>query len=129
MKTMQTASAVLFFSAVLAGCSPSDSALLDVAQRAVSAELKDPGSAQFSNGYIVDFPDPSTEYTKLKYACGEVNAKNSFGAYTGAVRYAVFLGIPNSGAKHEALAVDIEKTPRDQIFTVSFWSSNCKKPS
>lgn len=122
MKTMpKTASAALFLSALIAACAASDSALLEVAQRAVAAELKDPVSAQFGNGRIVDFPDPSTKYTKLKHACGEVNAKNSFGAYAGAVRYVVLLGVPYGGSKHEALSVDLEKTPRDPVFTASFW--------
>jgi len=124
---LKTASAALVFSAIFAGCTVSEKSLLEVAQRAVSAELKDPASAQFSNGYIVDFPDPSTKYTQLKYACGEVNAKNSFGAYAGAVRYAVLLGVPNNGSAHEVLSIDLEKTHRDPLFTASFWAGNCTK--
>ena len=44
------------------------------AERIVKSQLKDSGSAKFRN---------------QKGACGEVNAKNSFGAYTGFKRYAV----------------------------------------
>jgi hypothetical protein len=43
------------------------------AERSVKAKLKDPESAQFS---------PSV-YTSAGYVCGSVNARNSFGAYSG----------------------------------------------
>lgn len=111
---------------LMIGCGTSDSALLDQAQKAVMAELKDPESAKFSNEYVTDFPEPSTKFTQLRSACGEVNAKNAFGAYAGAVRYVVLLGIPNSGSSYQALSVDLEKTPRDPVFTASFWT-NCSK--
>ena len=52
----------------------------EIAKRVVSNELKDPESAQFRNLRIngVDL-------------CGEVNAKNSFGGYTGFKRFWVFM--------------------------------------
>lgn len=43
----------------------------------VRAKLKDPDSAQFQNQFI----------SSKDAACGEVNAKNSFGGYTGFKRY------------------------------------------
>ena len=128
MKTLiKSALAAMLLPALLAACADSDSRLMEIAQNAVSSELKDPGSAQFVNGRIIDFPDPSTKFTKLKYACGEVNAKNSFGAYAGAVRYVVLLGVPNDGSKYQTLSVDLEKTPRDPVFTASFWAGCAKQ--
>ena len=47
------------------------------AQESVKALLKDPSSAEFRN---------------MNGICGEVNSKNSFGAYTGFVR---FIGTPD----------------------------------
>ncbi len=49
------------------------------AEEAVRARLKDPGSAEFS-GWI--FNDHNGDI-----ACGEVNAKNSYGGYTGAQKF------------------------------------------
>jgi hypothetical protein len=49
------------------------------AKRAVEFLLKDPDSAEFR----------SVRESAKRYVCGEVNAKNSFGAYTGFRRFAV----------------------------------------
>lgn len=51
------------------------------AQRAVRGALKDPDSAQFKDVYA--------NYTEKfgVVACGKVNSKNSFGAYTGFRRF------------------------------------------
>ena len=53
------------------------SEVIVAAQRAVRNTLKDPDSAQFK--------DVFANYTEAVglVACGQVNAKNSFGAYTG----------------------------------------------
>ena len=50
------------------------------ARLAVKKVLKDPHSANFRNEYI-------GKSTRLIYACGEVNSKNSFGSYNGYMRY------------------------------------------
>lgn len=113
-------------SIALTACGSSDGALLDLAHGAVAKELKDPDSAKFSGEYLADFPEPSTKFSQLRTACGEVNAKNAFGAFAGPVRYVVLLGVPSGASKHIALSVDLEKSPRDPIFTASFWQ-NCSK--
>jgi len=46
------------------------------AQTAVADRLKDPGAAQFRNVRVVP-------YLEGKVICGEVNGKNSYGAYVG----------------------------------------------
>ena len=48
---------------------------VDAAIQAVRSSLKDPESARFSNVYMA---------ADGKYACGDVNAKNSMGGYVGA---------------------------------------------
>lgn len=50
------------------------------AQHAVKTHLKDPGSAVFSSDYVYS---PNGVF----FACGNVNAKNSFGALAGNKRY------------------------------------------
>lgn len=59
----------------LAGCVPAspDAALIDAAKSAVSRDLKDPSSAQFRDVSVI----------KQYCVFGEVNSKNSFGAFVG----------------------------------------------
>lgn len=63
-----------------------DAALIAEASSAVMAKLRDPGSAQFRNVRAV------TTILGSKKVCGEVNAKNGYGGYTGFSRF-VFLGL------------------------------------
>jgi hypothetical protein len=54
--------------------------------------LKDPDSAQFRN---ITVEDQATFDPKVPgIACGEVNARNSFGGYTGYVDFMVVAGVP-----------------------------------
>lgn len=50
------------------------------AKTALAQNFKDPRSAQW-RGVFISYEDP------LRYLCGEVNAKNSYGAYTGFKRF------------------------------------------
>ena len=56
-----------------------DEVLLDYAKDWLSNTLKDPSSARFERVYIAAGPRP--------VVCGEVNAKNSLGGYTGLRRF------------------------------------------
>jgi len=56
------------------------------ARTAVAATLKDPGAAQFQNLRTRDGTDKQGQ--PFKVVCGEVNGKNSYGAYTGFVPWA-----------------------------------------
>jgi len=49
-------------------------------QRLIAKRLKDPGSAKFGNDFV-------SYKSGAPVVCGTVNAKNSFGAYSGATRY------------------------------------------
>jgi hypothetical protein len=71
---------------VLAGCGESD---IDRARKLISAQLKDPSSAQYRNEWSKDGG----------WVCGEVNAKNSFGGYIGFRHYTV---IWQDDGKHSA---------------------------
>lgn len=57
------------------------------AKDAVIAKLKDPDSARFSG--VVGVGDPNTGSFSV---CGSVNAKNSYGGYTGSKPFAVSAG-------------------------------------
>ena len=58
-------------------------AALDLSSSLVKEELKDPFSAVFRN------EDIYLDVGGNKTVCGEVNSKNSFGAYTGFQKYVV----------------------------------------
>lgn len=72
--------------AVLAGCTDADSARIDLARNAVKEKLSDPGSAQFRNDRITE-AEPGIKAKGGFYVCGEVNAKNRMGGYTGFTQY------------------------------------------
>lgn len=74
--------AMVLLSVVLAGCNGTESS----AKEAVKQILNDPSSAQFKNIY-------TSSYDGKPAACGEVNAKNAFGAYVGYKRF-VYLEYP-----------------------------------
>lgn len=109
----------------LLGCSDSDSKLIERAQQAVAAKLKDPQSAQFGKAYVVVETEKSSRYTEVKYVCGDVNAKNSFGGYVGATRYSVLFGKPVGKDVTELLSLELESEPNDPIFTKVWWAADC----
>lgn len=111
---------------LLVGCGTSDSELVVQAQSSIREKLKDPSSAKFERTYVLPHPDTSTKFTHLKSACGFVNAKNSFGAYTGSVRFVVLLGVPNGEREFQVLDTNLEQHPDDDTFQKSFWDSVCK---
>lgn len=69
---------------VVAGCGESeadrDARIMFAHQERVKAQLRDPGSAQFRAVRLYKTMDPPV-------VCGEVNAKNGFGAYMGFTRF------------------------------------------
>lgn len=71
------------------------------AQESVKALLKDPSSAEFRN---------------MNGMCGEVNSKNSFGAYTGFVR---FIGTP------DITVIEGESPQVDQDTFNEVWAKVC----
>jgi hypothetical protein len=58
---------------------PSESALVSKAKEAIREQMKDPASVEFRNVIL---------NAKSGAVCGEVNAKNSFGGYTGFTQFA-----------------------------------------
>ena len=74
--------AMVLLCIALVGCNGTESS----AKEAVKQSLNDPSSAQFKNIY-------TSSYDGKPAACGEVNAKNAFGAYVGYQRF-VYLEYP-----------------------------------
>lgn len=70
----------------------SEAAAIEEAVRSVKKQLKDPDSAKIQNVRLV-------KYGASKVICGEVNGKNSFGAYTG---YKPFVASPYAATFYDS---------------------------
>lgn len=93
---------------VFAGCSVGDFQMKRDAEKAMLANLKDPGSAQFRKMKVIEQSDGS------KSVCGEVNAKNSMGGYVG---YRLFAYVASSGSAR--MLPDNTDSVDDQLASVS----------
>jgi len=107
---------VLFFSCLLlTACKPSQEKAIDLAKTEISHDLKDPASTQFrdiSTKKVGEKEDGSV----VMLICGEVNSKNSFGAYSGFSQFVVALtmkskGLFSSGVEYTVEGKTIDGTP------------------
>jgi len=72
--------AILVIALLLSACLPNSE--INNAKQVVSDTFKDPESTKFRNvKLITKYSDADPAFSP--YVCGEVNAKNSYGAYTG----------------------------------------------
>ncbi|MGE6320574.1 hypothetical protein ACQKEF_09885 [Pseudomonas oryzihabitans] len=78
--------ACLIGALLLAACGDSDSSKIELARKAVKEKLNDPDSAQFRNDRVTE-AEPGVKAKGGFYVCGEVNAKNRMGGYTGFTQY------------------------------------------
>lgn len=85
---------------------------VDRFKTSLTARFKDPSSAQFRNVVAYGFTKP---YFKLSYLCGEVNGKNSYGAYNGFKRF-FMIGI-------ETPVIEDEKNTN---IIDTMWPTTCK---
>jgi hypothetical protein len=84
---------------VLAGCTPADQKAADVVKAQVASQMKDPESSKFTNLKV-----------RLATLCGEVNWKNSFGAYAGAEKFRGVDGAITMRSKAESLDAMLKDT-------------------
>ncbi len=86
---MKIAAGVVLVCIALAGCGSKQAAagmiMVSAAKDAVSASMKDPNSVEFQNVRTVDLV---TEAGTGLIVCGEFNAKNGFGGYSGFEKFA-----------------------------------------
>ena len=69
---------------LLAACKPSSEDFIKIGESLVKDGLKDPNSALFESSYHASGEGDG-------YVCGQVNAKNSYGGYTGKKPYYVYI--------------------------------------
>nr|WP_286087766.1 hypothetical protein [Enterobacter asburiae] len=81
---------------VLAGCKPGEEKAISLAKSEVSANLKDPASAQFRNVKVSKMTD-AEDGRVVAVVCGEINGKNGFGAYAGFHPFFVELNMKSKG--------------------------------
>lgn len=80
-------------------------------ERAVKAQMKDPGSVRFRNSRFNVYDD------KVPVVCGEINAKNGFGGHTGFQKYI---------ASGDSFGPFLEETMSANEFAKS-WNEFCVK--
>lgn len=83
---------------MLAGCeiAVTEQMAIDKAADMVASQLKDPESASFSNLRFVE--EKYIGDTRYGYLCGFVNSKNSFGGYTGSLRFSAAVNYTKGGS-------------------------------
>ena len=72
-----------------------DKQLIEKVKEIAKYDLKDPDSAKLRNVRVVTKPAQRDEAEINTNVCGELNAKNSYGAYVG---YVKFIWFPGSGS-------------------------------
>lgn len=85
---MKTWMAVFVATLMFTACGQNDN-FLATAERNVAARLKDPDSARFTQKTFVVRQAPDERGMSSVAACGAVDGKNSFGAYSGGGRFVV----------------------------------------
>lgn len=113
-----------------------DEVVIMNAKNHVAANLKDPSSATFQDIFIVKEPT-DTNGSERGTVCGQVNGRNSFGAYSG---YTRFVARYFSNRKMDVLdisSVAIESTDRSTsdialplgqrqtVFEKVYWNESC----
>ncbi|HHL5217120.1 TPA: hypothetical protein ACQ8HV_002974 [Escherichia coli] len=73
----------------LVGCKPTDEKAIALGQQAIADDMKDPTSVMFRKDKFVRTDHNDGRVTG--FVCGELNAKNGFGAYVGYHSYVVEL--------------------------------------
>jgi hypothetical protein len=95
MKSLALSAVVILASPVSAmgqEANLTDEAVYEAAKKAVIQQLKDPDSAKF--GSLARQTKPNVRGEPTDIVCGAVNARNSFGGYSGMSGFVYFVGDP-----------------------------------
>lgn len=101
----------------LTACKPGEEKAINLAQNAVSHDMKDPDSTKFRN-VIYAKKDEKEDGSVSGVVCGEVNSKNSFGAYPGFSPFVVVVtmeskGVFSSGVNYSIPVKHVYQDPAD----------------
>jgi len=90
----------------LTGCKPGAEKAIELAQKEVSADMKDPDSAKFR--YMRFIPAGEKEGVVGGFVCGNVNAKNGYGAYAGYSQFFVAIRMESKGVFSKGVAYTVD---------------------
>lgn len=93
---------------VLVGCKPNQEKAFELARNEISSEMKDPDSSKFRSMHFVKAGEKQ-DGTVDGYVCGEVNSKNSYGAYAGYVPFYIFLSMKSKGAFSTGVSYSVNR--------------------
>lgn len=97
----------------LVGCKPGVDKAIELAQKEVAADTRDPDSAKFR--YMRFVQTEETKDGEVKgIVCGQLNAKNGFGAYAGFSPFLVEINMVPKGAFSKGVTYSIL---RKEIYT------------
>ncbi len=119
---------VLLLSAVsvIAGCGSQDEEFIWTAEKNIARKLKDPDSAKFGKTFVVRKPSTTGAFSEVA-ACGTMDGKNSFGAYTGGTRFVV-KGLQGDGLLDiSIMELDDPTESKPTSFEKVYWNAYCMK--
>lgn len=108
VRDMRKFLSILACSLIIVGCTPSEKDFIDMGESLVKDTLKDPDSAKFDS-FFRDFGENSG------YVCGYVNAKNSYGAYTGKKPYYVRIEVKDGKVNNHGPIIIINDQDQKKI--------------
>lgn len=81
----------------LVGCKPGADKAVELGKKEVAADVRDPDSVKFRYLRFVPNED-KPDGTVSGYVCGQINAKNGFGAYEGFLPFIMAINMKSKGA-------------------------------
>lgn len=99
---------------VLTACAPSESDYIALGEKLIRDSLKDPDSAKFDS-----FFHRSSDSSG--YVCGSVNAKNSYGAYSGKSPYYVYIEVEGRKLKSHGPVSIISDSNEKEMYKYSVY--------
>lgn len=115
---------IVVLSLAIVGCDVSPGVAISEGQDMVASQLKDKDSAKFRNVSFFEDKARSSEKDHTGAFCGEVNAKNSFGGYTGYNRFTAVLHYTNGGT-FGLSGLMIEEDSNRVLFD-PLWNMQCR---
>ncbi|MFV9310510.1 hypothetical protein [Klebsiella oxytoca] len=99
---------VLIALVALAGCKPGADKAIDLVKKEVAADTRDPDSSKFRYVRFIQSSEAQEEEVK-GLVCGQVNAKNGFGAYAGFSSFLVEISMKPKGMFSSGVTYTISK--------------------
>ena len=93
---------------LLAGCKPGEEKAIELAKKEIALDLKDPESAKFRFTRMAKSNERG-DGAVLAMVCGQVNAKNTFGAYSGYRHFLIILSMESKSLFNKGVTYKVER--------------------